>query len=129
MILARLLSSTTALQKIACWRKQYFIRWVLFLSLSLFSKQSQGPMKNYDPQSEQVCAPKCTLAQHRWIFTFSFDDTFTFDNRFSNKSSVFRLPAAPGKGGKLDNPSSKLGDGGFVGGGDCVCPLCKRSVE
>lgn len=40
------------------------------------------------------------------------------DNLFSNKSSVFKLPAAPGKGGKLDKPNSKLGDGGFGGVGD-----------
>lgn len=40
------------------------------------------------------------------------------DSLFSNKSSAFKLPAAPGNGGKLDRPSSKLGDGGFGGVGD-----------
>lgn len=40
------------------------------------------------------------------------------ESLFSNKSSAFKLPAAPGNGGKLDSPSSKLGDGGFGGVGD-----------
>lgn len=31
----------------------------------------------------------------------------------SNASSALRCPAAPGSGGKLESPSSKLGDGGF----------------
>lgn len=35
----------------------------------------------------------------------------------SNTSSVLSWPAAPGKGGKLERPSSKLGDGGLGGGG------------
>lgn len=40
------------------------------------------------------------------------------DSLFSNKSSVFKCPAAPGSGGKLDRPNSKLGDGGLGGVGD-----------
>lgn len=49
----------------------------------------------------------------------SFDDPIIkLDSLFSNKSSVFKLPAAPGNGGKLDRPSSKFGDGGFGGVGD-----------
>lgn len=49
----------------------------------------------------------------------SFDGPMIkLDSLFSNKSSVFKLPAAPGNGGKLDSPSSKLGDGGFGGVGD-----------
>lgn len=55
------------------------------------------------------------------LLTLSFDvPIITLESLFSNRSSVFKLPAAPGNGGKLDNPSSKLGDGGFGGGGDCV---------
>lgn len=38
-------------------------------------------------------------------------------NRLSNTSSVLSWPAAPGRGGKLERPSSKLGDGGLGGGG------------
>lgn len=49
----------------------------------------------------------------------SFDDPIIkLESLFSNKSSVFKFPAAPGNGGKLDSPSSKLGDGGFGGVGD-----------
>lgn len=49
----------------------------------------------------------------------SFDDPIKkLDSLFSNRSSVFRWPAAPGSGGKLDSPNSKLGDGGFGGVGD-----------
>lgn len=40
------------------------------------------------------------------------------DSLLSNKSSAFKWPAAPGSGGKLDSPNSKLGDGGFGGVGD-----------
>lgn len=62
------------------------------------------------------------------ILTLSFDVPITtLDSLFSNRSSVFKLPAAPGNGGKLDNPNSKLGDGGFGGGGDCVWPLWNRN--
>lgn len=51
----------------------------------------------------------------------SFEDPMIkLESLFSNKSSAFKLPAAPGNGGKLDSPSSKLGDGGFGGVGDCV---------
>lgn len=44
----------------------------------------------------------------------------SFDDPISklDKSSVFKWPAAPGSGGKLDSPNSKLGDGGFGGVGD-----------
>lgn len=38
-------------------------------------------------------------------------------SRLSNTSSVLSWPAAPGRGGKLERPSSKLGDGGLGGGG------------
>ena len=45
-------------------------------------------------------------------------------SRLSNTSSVLSWPAAPGRGGKLDRPSSKLGDGGLGGGGgDCGVTL------
>lgn len=58
----------------------------------------------------------------------SFDVPITtLDSLFSKRSSVFKLPAAPGNGGKLDKPNSKLGDGGFGGGGDCVWPLVNLS--
>lgn len=50
--------------------------------------------------------------------TLSFDPNNKLDSLFSNKSSVFKWPAAPGSGGKLDSPNSKLGDGGFGGVGD-----------
>lgn len=62
------------------------------------------------------------------LLTLSFDVPITtLDSLFSNRSSVFKLPAAPGNGGKLDKPNSKLGDGGFGGGGDCVWPLWNRN--
>lgn len=38
-------------------------------------------------------------------------------NRLSKTLSVLSWPAAPGSGGKLEGPSSKLGDGGLGGGG------------
>lgn len=38
-------------------------------------------------------------------------------SRLSNTLSVLSWPAAPGRGGKLERPSSKLGDGGLGGGG------------
>lgn len=51
--------------------------------------------------------------------TRSFDEPSSkLDSLFSNKSSAFKWPAAPGSGGKLDSPNSKLGDGGFGGVGD-----------
>lgn len=63
-----------------------------------------------------------------WLLTLSFDVPITtLDSLFSKRSSVFKLPAAPGSGGKLDKPNSKLGDGGFGGGGDCVWPLWNRN--
>lgn len=63
-----------------------------------------------------------------WLLTLSFDVPITtLDSLFSKRSSVFKLPAAPGNGGKLDKPNSKLGDGGFGGGGDCVWPLWNRN--
>lgn len=52
--------------------------------------------------------------------TLSFDPSSKLDSLFSNKSSVFKWPAAPGNGGKLDSPNSKLGDGGLGGVGDWV---------
>lgn len=62
------------------------------------------------------------------LMFLSFDVPITtLDSLFSNRSSVFKLPAAPGNGGKLDKPNSKLGDGGFGGGGDCVWPLVNLS--
>lgn len=46
-------------------------------------------------------------------------------SRLSKASSDFSCPAAPGSGGKLDSPSSKLGDGGLGGGGgDWGVALC-----
>lgn len=46
-------------------------------------------------------------------------------SRLSKASSGFSWPAAPGRGGKLERPSSKLGDGGLGGGGgDAGVTLC-----
>lgn len=43
--------------------------------------------------------------------------TMLLAGRLSNTSSVLSWPAAPGRGGKLERPNSKLGDGGLGGGG------------
>lgn len=53
------------------------------------------------------------------MLTRSFADPTTtlLASRLSNTSSVLSWPAAPGRGGKLERPSSKLGDGGLGGGG------------
>lgn len=70
----------------------------------------------------------CFPRNEHWLLTLSFDVPITtLDSLFSKRSSVFKLPAAPGNGGKLDKPNSKLGDGGFGGGGDCVWPLWNRN--
>lgn len=55
----------------------------------------------------------------RSVFTRSFvvPTTTLLASRLSNTSSVLSWPAAPGRGGKLERPSSKLGDGGLGGGG------------
>lgn len=56
---------------------------------------------------------------HDMGLTLSLDEPRNkLDSLFSNKSSAFKWPAAPGSGGKLDSPNSKLGDGGFGGVGD-----------
>lgn len=49
--------------------------------------------------------------------SFVVPTTTLLASRLSNTSSVLSWPAAPGRGGKLDRPSSKLGDGGLGGGG------------
>lgn len=49
--------------------------------------------------------------------SFVVPTTTLLASRLSNTSSVLSWPAAPGRGGKLERPSSKLGDGGLGGGG------------
>lgn len=49
--------------------------------------------------------------------SLEFPTTTLLASRLSKTSSVLSWPAAPGRGGKLERPSSKLGDGGFGGGG------------
>lgn len=49
--------------------------------------------------------------------SFAVPTTTLLASRLSNTSSVLSWPAAPGRGGKLERPSSKLGDGGLGGGG------------
>lgn len=62
------------------------------------------------------------------VLTRSFmgPSTTLLASRLSNASSAFSCPAAPGSGGKLDRPSSKLGDGG-LGGGDWGVALCTET--
>lgn len=49
--------------------------------------------------------------------SLAFPTTTLLASRFSNTSSALSWPAAPGNGGKLERPSSKLGDRGLEGGG------------
>lgn len=51
------------------------------------------------------------------FLSLAFPTTTLLASLLSNTSSVLSWPAAPGRGGKLERPNSKLGDGGLGGGG------------
>lgn len=76
--------------------------------------QETGPEGSLEVAVGRVLVPVSALR------LLSFDPSSKLDSLFSNKSSVFKWPAAPGNGGKLDRPNSKLGDGGLGGVGDWV---------
>lgn len=62
--------------------------------------------------------------------SLAFPTTTLLASRLSNTSSDLSWPAAPGRGGKLEGPSSKLGDGGLGGGGgDWGVALCMTATE
>lgn len=57
------------------------------------------------------------LCKRGFTRSLAVPTTTLLASRLSNTSSVLSWPAAPGRGGKLDRPNSKLGDGGLGGGG------------
>lgn len=57
------------------------------------------------------------LCKRGFTRSLAVPTTTLLASRLSNTSSVLSWPAAPGRGGKLERPNSKLGDGGLGGGG------------